>query len=581
MDAIANQLAAEYPDAEKGSGVHVVDMHDDQISGIRPALTVLMAAVSFVLLIGCANVANLFLTKAMARRSEVAIRLALGSGRWRIVRQWFTESFVIGLFGGVFGVALGSVGTRALRAWLPTSGVDAVPRIESISVDGAVLFFGLVLSACASCLFGILPALQASNVDVYESLKLKQFAHSVSGRRIRHSLVITEVALSVVLLICAGVMMRSFLSLMSINPGFDPANVLTLQVWLPESRYPTAQNVMAFYDRTLAGLRSLSQVRLASAVNFLPLSGWGDFVNFSIAGHPTKPANEPAAQYRVVDPQYFRTMGIPLLRGRDLDEADGPSALPVAVISETIERRFWGAEDAVGQTITMRFPGAKAPWRPEQPTLTVSVVGIVGDLREWQWNDPHFGELYVSYRQNPSRLMRLAIKSSGDALRLTSSITHEIDRIGSTQPVMEVKTMDAIVSEALRRRRLMGALLGIFASFALMLSAIGLYGAISYSVAQRTHEIGLRMALGASRQRIIRLVLSEGLRLALAGIVLGALATFGAMRVLANAFFGIAGIHLVEVTAVATILGTTAVLAAGVPALRASRLDPAVALREE
>ena len=229
----------------------------------------------------------------------------------------------------------------------------------------------------------------------------------------------------------------------------------------------------------------------------------------------------------------------------------------------------------------MRFPGAKAPWRPEQPTLAVSVVGIVGDLREWQWNDPHFGELYVSYRQNPSRLMRLAIKSSGDPLRLTSSITHEIDRIGSTQPVMEVKTMDAIVSEALRRRRLMGALLGIFASFALMLSAIGLYGAISYSVAQRTHEIGLRMALGASRQRIIRLVLSEGLRLALAGIVLGALATFGAMRVLANAFFGIAGIHLVEVTAVATILGTTAVLAAGVPALRASRLDPAVALREE
>jgi len=461
MDAIANQLAAEYPDAEKGSGVHVVDMHDDQISGIRPALTVLMAAVSFVLLIGCANVANLFLTKAMARRREVAIRLALGSGRWRIVRQWFTESFVIGLFGGAFGVALGSVGTRALRAWLPTSGVDAVPRIESISVDGAVLFFGLVLSACASCLFGILPALQASNVDVYESLKLKQFAHSVSGRRIRHSLVITEVALSVVLLICAGVMMRSFLSLMSINPGFDPANVLTLQVWLPESRYPTAQSVMAFYDRTLAGLRSLSQVRLASAVNFLPLSGWGDFVNFSIAGHPTKPANEPAAQYRVVDPQYFRTMGIPLLRGRDLDEADDPSALPVAVISETVERRFWGTEDAVGQTITMRFPGAKAPWRPEQPTLTVSVVGIVGDLREWQWNDPHFGELYVSYRQNPSRLMRLAIKSSGDALRLTSSITHEIDRIGSTQPVMEVKTMDAIVSEALRRRRLMGALLGM------------------------------------------------------------------------------------------------------------------------
>ena len=461
MDAIANQLAAEYPDAEKGSGVHVVDMHDDQISGIRPALTVLMAAVSFVLLIGCANVANLFLTKAMARRREVAIRLALGSGRWRIVRQWFTESFVIGLFGGVFGVALGSVGTRALRAWLPTSGVDAVPRIESISVDGAVLFFGLVLSACASCLFGILPALQASNVDVYESLKLKQFAGSVSGRRIRHSLVITEVALSVVLLICAGVMMRSFLSLMSINPGFDPANVLTLQVWLPESRYPTAQNVMAFYDRTLAGLRSLSQVRLASAVNFLPLSGWGDFVNFSIAGHPTKPANEPAAQYRVVDPQYFRTMGIPLLRGRDLDEADDPSALPVAVISETVERRFWGTEDAVGQTITMRFPGAKAPWRPEQPTLTVSVVGIVGDLREWQWNDPHFGELYVSYRQNPSRLMRLAIKSSGDPLRLTTSITHEIDRIGSTQPVMEVKTMDAIVSEALRRRRLMGALLGM------------------------------------------------------------------------------------------------------------------------
>ena len=581
MDAIANQLAAEYPDAEKGSGVRVVDMHDDQISGIRPALTVLMAAVSFVLLIGCANVANLFLTKAMARRSEVAIRLALGSGRWRIVRQWFTESFVIGLCGGAFGVALGSVGTRALRAWLPTSGVDAVPRIESIGVDGAVLFFGLVLSACASCLFGILPALQASNVDVYESLKLKQFAGSVSGRRIRHSLVITEVALSVVLLICAGVMMQSFLSLMSINPGFDPANVLTLQVWLPESRYPTAQSVMAFYDRTLAGLRSLPQVRLASAVNFLPLSGWGDFVNFSIAGHPTKPANEPAAQYRVVDPQYFRTMGIPLLRGRDLDEADGPSALPVAVISETVERRFWGTEDAVGQTITMRFPGAKAPWRPEQPTLTVSVVGIVGDLREWQWNDPHFGELYVSYRQNPSRLMRLAIKSSGDPLRLTSSITHEIDRIGSTQPVMEVKTMDAIVSEALRRRRLMGALLGIFASFALMLSAIGIYGAISYSVAQRTHEIGLRMALGASRQRIIRLVLSEGLRLALAGTVLGALATFGALRVLANAFFGIAGIHLVEVTAVATILGTTAVLAAGVPALRASRLDPAVALREE
>lgn len=581
MDAIANQLAAEYPDAEKGGGIRVLDMHDDQISGIRPALTVLMAAVSFVLLIGCANVANLFLTKAITRRSEIAIRLALGSGRWRIVRQWLTESFVIGLCGGALGLTLGSVGVRALRTWLPTSGADPVPRIESIGVDGAVLLFCLILSICAACLFGILPALLASNLDVYESLKCKEFAGSVPGRRLRHGLVIAEVALSVVLLICAGVMMRSFLSLMSINPGFDPGNILTMQVWLPESRYPTAQSVMAFYDRTLAGLRSLPEVRFASAVNFLPLSGWGDLVNFSIAGHPTTPANEPAAQYRVVDPQYFRTMGIPLLRGRYLDEADGPNALPAAVISETVERRFLGTKDAVGQTITIRFPGAKAPWRPEQPTMAVNVVGVVRDLREWQWNDPHYGELYVSYRQNPSRLMRLAIKSSGDPLRLTSSITHEIDRIGSTQPVMEIKTMDAIISEALRRRRLMAALLGIFASFALMLSAIGLYGAISYSVAQRTHEIGLRMALGASRQKIIRLILSEGLRLALAGTALGALATRGAMGVLANAFFGIAGIHLVEVAVAAAILGTTAILAAWVPALRASRLDPAVALRDE
>ena len=213
--------------------------------------------------------------------------------------------------------------------------------------------------------------------------------------------------------------------------------------------------------------------------------------------------------------------------------------------------------------------------------MAVNVVGVVRDLREWQWNDTHYGELYVSYRQNPSRLMRLAIKSSGDPLRLTSSITHEIDRMGSTPPVMEVKTMDAIVSEALRRRRLIDALLGIFASFALMLSAIGLYAAISYSVAQRTHEIGLRIALGASRQRIMRLILSEGLRLALAGTALGAMATLGAIRVLENAFFGIAGIHLVEVAVVAAILGTTAILAVGVPALRASRLDPAVALRDE
>jgi len=581
MDAIANQLAAEYPDAEKGGGVRVVDMHDDQISGIRPALTVLMAAVSFVLLIGCANVANLFLTKAMERRGEIAIRRALGAGRWRIVRQWFTESFVIGLCGGAFGVPLGWVGVRVLRAWLPTNGVDAVPRVESIGVDGAVLFFGLVLSACAACLFGILPAVQASNVDIYETLKLKQFAGSAPGRRVRHALVIGEVALAVVLLVCAGVLLRSFLSLMTINPGFDPVNVLTMQVWLPESRYPTARSVVAFYERTLAGLRSFPEVRLASAVNFLPLSGWGDFVNFSIAGHPTSPANEPVAQYRVVDPQYFRTLGIPLLRGRTLDEADSPNALPVAVISETVERRFWGTEDAVGQTIALRFPSTKAPWRPEQPALAVKVVGIVGDLREWQWNDPHFGELYVSYQQNPSRLMRLAIKSSGDPLPLASSIAHEIDRIGSNLPVMEVKTMDAIVSEALRPRRLMGAVLGIFALLALILSAIGLYGAICYSVAQRTHEIGLRMALGASRQKIIRLILSEGLRLALAGTLLGALATFGAIRLLANAFFGIAGIHLVEVMAVATILGATAVLAAWLPALRASRLDIAVALREE
>ncbi|HEV3254237.1 MAG TPA: ABC transporter permease [Candidatus Acidoferrales bacterium] len=583
MAAIMHGLQEQYH-VDEGLGVHLVRMQDDQNLKVRPALLVLLGAVALVLLIACVNVANLLLARGAARQRELSIRTALGARRTRLIRQLVTESMLLSLLGGALGLFVAFGGIRLLLFLLSaTSTYGELPHHDRIHIDAATLLFAFAISIITGILFGLAPALQTSRTDISETLKESgRGSAGVHSNRMRSALVVSEVALALVLLIGAGLLIRSFRALLTMDLGFNPENVLTMQSWLPDSHYPGSDQVISFYHQSLERLRAVPGVTSASAINFLPLSGWGDITDFFIEGRPTPaPGHEYVGQYRVISPGYFQTMQIPLKQGRDFSETDTDGAPGVAIINETLAQRYWPNEDPIGKHIKINMLNSQGPWRPKIKDAWLTVVAIAGDVHDWELGENKVGQVYISYLQNPSRLMKFAIRSASDPASLVSGARQAILDVDKNQPVTDVKTMAQFLDLASAQHRTNMLLLGTFSALALVLAAVGIYGVMSYAVAQRVHEIGIRMALGAEPRDVLRLIIGQGLRLTFFGLIIGVAGSLAAGHWLASLLFGVKATDPLTYVAVALLLVGVAFLACYIPARRAMRVDPIIALRYE
>ncbi|MGC2280941.1 MAG: ABC transporter permease [Candidatus Acidiferrales bacterium] len=584
MVTILERLKKQYPGIDQKNGVRVVGFHAELVSTLRPGLLLLLAAVAFVLLIACANVANLMLARAAVREREIAIRTSMGAGRRRILRQLLTESAFLSLIGAAFGVLLAYGGLHVLRAAVPSGGRGQVPHPEWIAIDGTVLAFTVVIAVLAGILFGLAPALQVSRSRLYESLK-EGSRGSTSGRRsqiARSVLVVSEVAFSLMLLVGAGLLVRSFVLMMSEPLGFDPENLLTMQIFLPESHYPQPANLQNFYQAVVDRTAVLPGVKSASAVNYLPLTGWSGFCDFDIAGRAMPPSGERfTAQYRTADWRYLHTMGIPIEQGRDFASSDGPDSQAVALINQALAHRYWPNEDPVGQQIRLIFPAQLRPWDAIPHQGPVTIVGVVGDTRDWAWSEPKIAQLYLPDTQNPSRVMHLVVRSAGDPTQLTSAVRHAVESVDPNQPVTDVKTMDDYLSVVLAQRRLNMTLLAFFAVVSALLAAIGIYGVMGYAVTQRSHEIGIRMALGAEPHDVLRMIVGDGMKLTGVGLSLGLFGSLLVMKYLESQLYGIKARDPLTFVGVAAGLALVALAACYFPARRATKVDPLVALRYE
>ncbi len=584
MEAIIATLKKQYPRVDQKNGVRVERFQSFLTNTMRPALVVFFAAVTLVLLIACANVANLMLARAATREREIALRATLGAGRRRILGQLLTESVLLSLIGGALGVLVAYAGVHFLHAVLPAAGNHEIPFSGQIGVNGTVLAFVLGLSLLTGIIFGFAPAIQISRAELGESLK-EGSRGSTGGRRshfIRSSLIVTEVALSLMLLVGAGLLMRSFVLLMSEDLGFNPSNLLTMQLWLPEANYSAPARVTNFYRQVLTQTEAIPGVKSASAVNFLPLGGWADYCDFEIAGRTTPSSGEQfTSRYRVIDSEYLRTMEIPVRKGRDLASSDGTDSAGVVLINEALVSRYWPDENPIGKQIRIHLPAVKSPWEPAPRDSWLTIVGIVGDIREWDWGFDKIPALYLPYTQVPSRLMSIVIRANGDPGQLTSAVRHVVEGLDANLPVTTVHTMDDLLAQAVSQRRLGMLLLAVFAAVAMLLAAVGIYGVMAYTVAQRTHEIGIRMALGAERGDVLHMIVGDAMRLAGLGLIFGLIASVIVMRYLQSQLYGVRPTDPVTFVGVAAVLSVVAAMASYFPARRATKVDPLVALRYE
>ena len=585
MSTIAGRLAQSYPDSHKWDA-KVVPLQKQVVGEIRPALQILLGAVAFVLLIACANVANLLLARATGRQKEIAIRAAMGASRLRLVRQLLTESVLLSLLGGVVGLLLALWGIYFLTL-LPYSNASVfVPYSvapEQVGIDPKVLGFTLLISLVTGLIFGLAPALQVSKLDQYESLKEggTKGGGGSRNRRLRSLLVVSEVALSLVLLIGAGLLIKGFLSLQKVDPGFNPENVLTLNLSLPRSKYQSDRQAAIFYEQFLDRVQTLPGVRAAGTVTMLPLTNADAGTDFYVEGQPKPPAGQgPLLHHRVVSSDYFRAMDVRLKSGREFTRQDGADAQQVVIVNETMARRYWPNQDPVGKRIALStevYQGGQfnleGAWRV--------VVGVVADMRHLGLASEPWAEAYVPLPQSPERDMTAVIRTSSDPLALAAGVRREVEGIDKDQPVANVRTMGQIVSESLARPRFSFLLLTIFAGVALVLAAVGVYGVMSYSVGQRTHEFGIRMALGAQARDMLKLVLREGFALAVVGVAVGVVGALALTRYLTSLLFGISATDPVIFAGISLMLVTIALLACYVPARKAMRVDPMIALRHE
>ena len=582
MNAIAERLAQGYPATNQNRGIKVITLQENQVLDLKPPLMILLTAAGFVLLIACVNVANLLLARGATRQRETALKIALGASRGRLIRALLTESILLSVIGGLLGLLVALWGLDLLRALLPT-GVAEVPRTDWIVIDRTVLCFAILISILTGVAFGLAPALQVDRFELNQAIKDNGINSAVSiRRRLMDFFVVGEIALAMILLVGAGLMIRSFWKFIGVQPGFNPENLLTMQVWLPESRYAEPGAIAAFYRQALDRIRQRPEIQSATAVDFLPSSGWSDFTAFEIDGRAAShPEQKTVVQYRVIDYDYFRVMGIPLIRGRSFDDTDRDGSNAVVIINDAMARRFWPGQDPLGQRIRTAFPNAKAPWRPKTSNEWLTIVGITQDVKEIGATYESNPELYLPYLQNPSALMRLVIRSGADNADLASDIRGEILAIDKDQPVTEVKGMNQILKEASFRRSFNATLLGLFAAVALALASIGIYGVMRYAVSQRTRELGIRIALGAQPRDVLMVIMGRGLTLTVVGVVIGAAGALAVTRLMSNLLFGVRASDPLTFVTISLILAGVALGACFIPARQALKVDPMVALRHE
>ncbi|MBZ5618460.1 MAG: ABC transporter permease [Acidobacteriia bacterium] len=580
MDGIGAQIAAQYPASNKGWGVSVDRFADILVgSDLRRSVWIMMAAVGMVLLIGCANLANLMMGRAASREREVAVRASLGAGRWRLVQQFLTESVLLSFSGGVLGVGLGYAVMAILRLALPPF---SLPREVNVTMDAPVLLFSLALSILTGILFGLAPALQAARPQLAATMKEGGRGSTTGGARrlVRSALVVAEVALAFMLLSGAGLLLRSFQRLMLVDAGFDITNVITAGLPVSNKKIPDSDRLNARYREIVAAVEALPGVRDAALTSVLPLEGWSYGMPFQIAGQPlVDVSHRPGCFFKMVSPSYFSTLGIKLRRGRALSDRDGKGAPPATVINETFAKRYFKQQDPIGQRILIQeiVPG-KTQLGPEIPW---QVVGVIADEKIGGLNDNDSAGVYVSNEQSPLYGMTLIVRTAMDPLTLDRALREAIHGIDKDQPLTDVRTLEQVRTESVASDRLQTRLLGIFAGAAMLLAAIGIYGVISYAVTQRTHEIGIRAALGASTGNLLRLVLSSGMLLAAIGLALGFAGSLAVTRLMSTLLFGVGARDPLTLAVTAVLLGTVALLACLIPARRAAQVDPVVALRYE
>jgi predicted permease len=588
LNRIAANLAQQFPDSNSGNGVKVQPLLEIFVSGVRRALWVIFAAVGFVLLIACANIANLLLARATGRRKEMAIRAAMGASRWRVARQLLTESILLSLVGGSLGLLMARWGITLILYVSPS----AIPRSREIGLNWTVLLFTVGVSFITGIIFGLLPALQSSQVDVQETLK--ETGRGASGRNwLRSTLVVVEVGTTLVLLIGAGLLIRSFYQLQQVNPGFSHEQVTSFSVNLPAKKYESPDQRMQFFSRLLENLRSVPGVESAAATTGLPLGYNGWQTSFIVVGQPVPPPSQvPSMEATVVSPDYFKTMNIQVLRGRVFNDRDDRSHLAgrdlskvrkelvdsvgvnAIVIDEEFARHYWPNEDAVGKQV--RLGGSD----PENPLLTV--LGVVRRVKmEGLAQDTNRVQGYMAFAQRPSANMMLVVKTSTDPNQLVGSLREAVQSIDREQPIYGIRTLSEIRSESVAGERLNLTLLSLFAGIALLLAVVGIYGVMSYSVTQRTHEIGIRMAIGARPADVFKMVLGHGMKLAFIGVGLGLIGAFALTRLMATMLFEVKPTDATTFGIISGLLILVAVLACYLPGRRATKVEPTVSLRYE
>jgi putative ABC transport system permease protein len=593
MKNVTAALEKQYPDSNTGNSATIIPLMENYVSDVRRALYVLFGAVGFVLLIACANVASLTLARASTRQREMAVRAALGAGRWRIVRQFLTESALLALIGGVLGLALAQWGVDAILAISPEG---AIPRIAEIGMDGSVLLFTATVSILTGVLFGLAPALQSSRADVQEALK--EMGRGATGRRrwLRSGMVVTEIALTLVLLVGAGLMIRSFYSLQQVNPGFATESTLSFSISLPERNYPDTEldKRINFFNQVKEKIAVLPGVLSVGLSSGLPLGSNGWQTSFTVVGQPDPPpAQMPSMEACIADIGYFETMRIPLLRGRWFDERDNRAhlrpedlkgknsiqqfvaGLRSIVIDEDFARRHWPNENPIGKQVRLGRSG-------DSLATPITVVGVVGRVKmEGLRNNSDRVQGYFPFRQFPDNGMTFTVRTTLDPEQLVASVRRQTQTVDPNQPIYDIRTLEQLRAESIASERLNLTLLGVFAAVALVLALVGIYGVISWSVTQQTREIGVRMALGAQTGAVLRLVVGRGMALVGVGIALGILGALLLTRLMNSLLFGVSATDPGAFVSVTLLLAGVALLACLIPARRATKVDPMVVLRSE
>jgi putative ABC transport system permease protein len=570
MTTIASRLQQQYPDSNVDAGVRLVPLHEQLVGDYKASLYLLLGAVAFVLLIAAANIANMLLARASSRKKEIAIRTALGASRTRIVRQLLTESMLLSLIGGTLGLLIAMWGVELLL----TLGPSGLPRTNEVVVDARVLGFTLGVSLLTGMFFGLIPALQSSRPDCNETLKEGGRRASGGRQRARNLLVVSEIALSLILLVGAGLLIRSFLRLQSVSPGFNSRNVLTMRLDLSGQKSKSGKQAIAFQSQLIERIKALPGVQSAATRSFVPITSDWAYLSFAVEGHPIDRANRSVAYYNGVSPEYFQTMQIPLTNGREFNQQDVKGTQNVAIINTTLAHRYFSNENPIGKRITLDDADFSADsW--------TTIVGIVGDTKPKSLDGDPAAEMYMPFAQQPEPSMSLMVRCANDPASVAAAIRAEVLALDKDQPVYSIKTLDSLLSASVATPRFRTLLLGLFATLALILATVGIYGVMSYSVIQGTHEIGIRMALGANVTDVLLLILKNGMRLALAGVAIGLVGAFALTRLMSTLLFGVEPTDGMTFTIVSAGLIGIAMFACYVPARRAAKVDPLVALRYE